>query len=197
MSTTSVERLALAGTLGTTFEAVHGVLDQWFQSGWAAVHKSKHGDEFYELSEQIGDNELLTPHPSFFRGTKVTGTQLGQLAATHHVAIYTAGQLVASIAATRALGYRVPLRHLLVGHVVINGVTHWKIDRRAPLHRLAKVFRKDGYIEHSQVVRRPGSDPDMYGPGTATFELDQSVHRFLGWAAAITTAYLATRRRKR
>ncbi|MEK8141724.1 hypothetical protein NKH18_01130 [Streptomyces sp. M10(2022)] len=69
-----------------------------------------------------------------------------------HVASYTAVQLGATIAITRAFGYRVTPTALLAG-AAINAGTHAAIDRGAVLLWLAKKTKKTGYIEHCQAVR--------------------------------------------
>ncbi|MFI6026380.1 hypothetical protein [Amycolatopsis magusensis] len=108
-----------------------------------------------------------------------------------HVGTYTAGQVAASVAVTRALGVRMPLRAVAAG-AVINAVTHYVIDRREPLKAAARFVGKSGYVEHATVQRREGV-VDESGPGTALTELDQAAHRVIGVLASLTTTWLALR----
>ncbi|MFI5736136.1 hypothetical protein ACIA49_38840 [Kribbella sp. NPDC051587] len=96
----------------------------------------------------------------------------GRAAAARHVASYTVGQILVAELVTRGLGYRVPGRAMLTGHL-INAATHYVIDRRQPLIRLmrTRLLDKGGYIDHATVQRRPGV-VDAAGPGTALFEID-------------------------
>jgi hypothetical protein len=117
----------------------------------------------------------------------------GRKHCARHVASYSAGQFVAALGVTRALGCHVPLPALLVG-TAINGVTHYMIDRREPLKRFlrSKWVAKGGYLDHATVQRREGV-VDEGGPGTALMEMDQAAHRLISVAASLTTAYLAVR----
>lgn len=108
-----------------------------------------------------------------------------------HVASYTAGQTIAAIIVTRALGYRVPDRALAAG-VLINAATHYVIDRREPFIRFLRSRwpGKGGYLDHATVQRREGV-VDESGPGTALMEMDQAAHRLIGVAASLVTTCLA------
>jgi hypothetical protein len=101
--------------------------------------------------------------------------------------------MVAAELVTRSLGYRVPTRAMLAGHL-INAVTHYVIDRRRPLIRLmrTRVFDKGDYLDHATVQRNAGM-VDAGGPGTALFEIDQASHRLIGVAATAVTTWLALR----
>ena len=189
----STRTLALFATLLTTFDAIHPACDQWLQNGGDATNKGAHGDHLvYTDGVAVGtepDGQDRTGQPT------MTATQLGRRAATRHVATYTLGQTSATLAVTRALGYHLPLPALLAG-AAINGLTHYVIDRREPLLKLARVARKTGYIEHCQALRHlpDGSiRAEQSGPGTALMELDQALHRAIGITAAAVTAWLAVR----
>jgi hypothetical protein len=126
----------------------------------------------------------------------------GRRACGRHVASYSVGQLVAAVGVTRALGVRVPVRALATS-ALVNGVTHFIVDRRTPLKafvrsRWAERVRlvgagKEGYLGHATVQRRPGV-VDEAGPGTALMEIDQAVHRLVGVVAAATATAVAMRR---
>ncbi|MHA6631852.1 hypothetical protein ACU61A_41020 [Pseudonocardia sichuanensis] len=117
----------------------------------------------------------------------------GRTACARHVATYSAGQLAAAVAVTRALGYRASWSGLLAG-TAINAVTHYVIDRREPLKKFLRSswVGKAGYLDHATVQRRPGV-VDEGGPGTALMECDQAAHRLISVFASLTTTWLALR----
>jgi len=118
---------------------------------------------------------------------------VGRKACARHVATYSAGQLVAAVGVTRALGFGASWSSLLAG-TVINGITHYVIDRREPLKKFlrSKTIGKAGYLDHATVQRRPGV-VDEGGPGTALMECDQAAHRLISVFASLTTTWLALR----
>lgn len=66
------------------------------------------------------------------------------------------------------------------------------------LPTLAGRAGKAGYNTHATVVRKPGDTAaEVSGPGTALMELDQAAHRAIAVAAALVTAWCATRRTAR
>jgi hypothetical protein len=165
-----IERLALLGTLIGLFGELHPVLDQWAQNSKDSQCKGLYGDELvYRDGTPVGqETEDRTGHPT------MTATELGRLSVARHVASYSAGQLAGTIAATRALGYRVPVGALLVG-AAINAATHAVIDRREPLLWLAKKAGKKGYVDHCTAARVAADgtvSAELSGPGTALMELD-------------------------
>ncbi|ESP95736.1 hypothetical protein B591_31083 (plasmid) [Streptomyces sp. GBA 94-10 4N24] len=92
-----------------------------------------------------------------------------------NVASYTAVQLAATVAITRAFGYRVTPTALLAC-AAINAGTHAVIDRGALLLWLAKKTKKTGYIEHCQAVRLDDEGAvtkEIAGPVSAWMELDR------------------------
>jgi hypothetical protein len=115
----------------------------------------------------------------------------GRRHCARHVTTYTAGQTVAAVAVTRALGYRMPVRALAAG-MAVNAVTHYAIDRRGPFIRFMRRVGRGGYLDHATVQRREGV-VDTAGPGTALMELDQAAHRLIGVAASLLTAVMAIR----
>jgi hypothetical protein len=188
--TPAAERLALAGTLVAVFGELHPGIDHWFQGGEDAACKGLHGDyKVYADGTPVGEEtDDRSGEPTY------TASQAGRRAAARHAAVYTAAQLAGTIAVTRALGYRVPLRALLAG-AVVNGFTHAVIDRREPLLWLADKAGNGGYISHCHAVRMSEGTPvaEVSGPGTALMELDQGLHRAIGVIAAVVTAWIATR----
>ncbi|MFJ4343013.1 hypothetical protein [Streptomyces sp. NPDC088915] len=196
--TTPAQALALTGALLATWDALHPLFDQWFQSGKDAANKGACGHHLVyrdgtRVGEEVeGDDRAGEP--------TMTATRLGWISAARHVASYTAGQLTGTVLLTRVLGYRVPAPALLAG-AAINGLTHLVIDKRQPLLWLAAKAGKGGYVDHCTVVRRVDQDGaaqvEATGPGSAAFELDQSLHRAIGAFAAVTTAWLTIRSTKK
>lgn len=181
------------GALCAAFDGLHGFCDTWLQKPQDAINKGRHGDELIYPSDGNSTTEVAAREDE----RPCSATALGRRAVSRHVASYLAAQAIATIGVTRAVGYRVPVGALVAG-AVINGGTHWVIDRRKPLLWLAKrVNHKDGYIDYATVQRKPGAKADTSGPGTALYELDQALHRGLGVVAAAVTASLAVRIKSR
>ncbi|MFD3890430.1 hypothetical protein [Streptomyces microflavus] len=195
---TPAQALALTGALLATWDALHPLFDQWFQSSADAANKGACGQHLvYRDGTPVGaetEGEDRTGEPT------MTATRLGWISAARHVASYSAGQVTGTLLLTRALGYRVPASALVAG-AGINGLTHLVIDKRQPLLWLAAKAGKSGYVEHCTVVRRldekGAARPEESGPGTALFELDQALHRSIGAVAAVTTAWLTIRSTKK
>lgn len=188
---TAAERLALLGTLAAVFDGLHPLFDQWGQAHRDAVCKGLHGGhEVYPDGTPVGsETDDRSGQPV------LTASQRGRRAVARHVAVYSAGQLAGAVVVTRALGCRVPLRALLAG-TVVNAATHAVIDRREPLLWLAEKAGKSGYIDQCTAVRMDGGGMltvSASGPGTALMDLDQALHRGIGVAAAVITAWLAAR----
>jgi hypothetical protein len=210
---TPAELLGLLGGLSASFEALHGVGDQWLQTSRDAVGKGLHGSHLVYVS----DGKPVTQVPGRTERV-ITASAYGRRCAARHVASYSALQLAGAFAVTRVCGVRVPARALLVG-AAINAVTHGVLDRREPLLRLAAWAKRTEYIEHATVVRKIGAtsvetsekadpdrpdgpdspdDPDgpvvdVSGPGTALTEMDQAAHRAIGLLAAGVTTWLVAR----
>jgi hypothetical protein len=195
---TPVQGLALAGALLATWDGLHPLFDQWFQAGADAKNKGAHGrHRVYRDGTVVGQEDAGDDRSG---QRTMTASRLGWLSAARHVAAYSAGQLVGTIAVTRTLGHRVPAGALLTG-AAVNAVTHVVIDRRRPLIWLADKAGKGGYVEHCTVVRKIDESGDAQtetsGPGSAVFELDQALHRAIGVGAALTTTWLTLRATKK
>jgi hypothetical protein len=184
MQERTLQKLALFGTLASIFDLTHAVMDQWGQAGWAAVNKGLHG------THRVTADGSRCPTQT----SPQTATSVGRRATTHHVACYTLGQVVATMAVTRALGLRIPRTALLAG-TALNASTHWIIDRREPLFWAARKTGHGQYVDSCGVVRTPGGEPELTGPGTAAMELDQSAHRFIGMLGAVIMTVFAFRGR--
>ncbi|MFE7958693.1 hypothetical protein [Streptomyces sp. NPDC057413] len=183
----TIERLALFGTLLATFGELHPLCDHWVQGSKTAMRKRLYGEDLVHA-----DGSPATPDST--RPTMTTSA-LGRRAVACHVASYTAVQVAATIAITRAFGYRVRPGALLAG-AAINASTHAALDRGALLLWLAKKTGKTGYIEHCKAARVDDggkATSELTGPGSAWMELDAALHRAIGVGAAAVTTYLTTR----
>lgn len=162
----TIERLALFGTLLATFGELHPACDHWAQGSKTASRKRLYGEDLVHADG--------TPAAQGSTRPAMTTSTLGRRAVACHVASYTAVQVGATIAVTRAFGYRVTPAALLAG-AAINASTHAAIDRGALLLWLAKKTGQSGYIEHCQAVRLAEDGTvtrEVNGPGTAWMELD-------------------------
>jgi hypothetical protein len=183
----TTERLALFGTLLATFGELHPACDHWVQGSKTASRKRLYGEELVHADGSPADPDSARP--------TMTTSVLGRRAVACHVASYTAVQLGAAIAITRAFGYRVTPTALLAG-AAINAGTHAAIDRGAVLLWLAKKTKKTGYIEHCKAARVDDDGKvtsELTGPGSAWMELDAALHRVIGVGAAAVTTWLTTR----
>ncbi|GAA0897964.1 MULTISPECIES: hypothetical protein [Streptomyces violaceusniger group] len=162
----TTQRLALFGTLLATFGELHPLCDQWVQGPKTAMRKRLYGEDLVHADGSAADPDSTRP--------TMTSSALGRRAVACHVASYTAVQLGATVAITRAFGYRVKPAALLAG-AAVNAGTHAAIDRGALLLWLAKKIGKTGYIEHCQAVRFDDEgelSKELTGPGSAWMELD-------------------------
>lgn len=193
-SRNAVEALALFAALLAAFGELHPACDHWVQGSTTARCKRLYGRHLVYRDGTAVDGQEQRPGEH-----TLTASARGRQAAASHVASYTAVQVGAALAITRALGYRVPPSALLAG-TAINALTHAALDRGALLLKIADVTGKRGYLDHCQATRL---DPDgtvtaeINGPGTAWLALDDAAHRALGVTAAAVTTWLATRRSSR
>ncbi|AVZ77982.1 hypothetical protein SLUN_38810 (plasmid) [Streptomyces lunaelactis] len=195
----AIEGLALVAALTSVFGEIHPFCDQVVQNSHDASTKGMHGSHLVYVND--GSPVEENPWRTGKEGRTCTASAYGRRSVTRHVASYTAVQLATTVAVTRTLGYRVPVSALLTG-AAINAITHGVIDRRDPLLWLAEKAGKTGYIKHATVVRKAGGEgteypepvQDVSGPGTALMEIDQAVHRAVGVAAALVTAWITLRK---
>lgn len=98
----------------------------------------------------------------------------GHRAMAGHVATYAGAQAAALVAANRALGAGLrPGR--IAAAVAVSAATHWFIDRRWPVRRLADAMGKSGFHQ-------------MGGPLGGSYILDQSAHHLVEGIAAVIAA---------
>lgn len=182
----TTERLALFDTLLATFGELHPACDHWVQGSKTASRKRLYGKDLVHADGSPAAPDSTRP--------TMTTSELGRRAVACHVAFYTVVQLGATIAITRAFGYRATPTALLAG-AAINASTHAAIDRSALLLWLAKKTNKTGYIEHCQAVRLDDdgeTTKEINGPGSAWMELDAALRRAIGVGAAAVTVWLTT-----
>lgn len=114
----------------------------------------------------------------------------GVAACARHVLMLTGIKVAALGAGLGAVGLW-PLVDpaYLAAAVALDAVSHYVVDRGAPLRAMAAAIGRTGYITAVTVVRAPERGPDDKGPGTGAFELDQAWHTvFLAAAAVIIGA---------
>jgi hypothetical protein len=133
------------------------------------------GDQWVQTSAQACNKALNGP----------AGPARAMWHCAKHVATWTATTVLFLLLAGWWL--HLPLRPgWLIAGVALNAVTHFVIDLRTPLIRLARLANLSGYIEHVQVRRAAGVEST--GPGTALFHLDQAAHIAVLFVAALLVA---------
>ncbi|GAA3878439.1 hypothetical protein GCM10022243_48930 [Saccharothrix violaceirubra] len=152
-------------------------------------------------AHHLADHWVQTDHQAIHKG--LPGWR-GRLACARHVATYTLTTLAAVLAVLwLPLGLHATWTGIAVGQAV-SAVTHYVIDRRTPLARLAHATGKGDY--HDRGTPRPhrvfAYRPDVEDDPTAdlpldqapvvrgAYFLDQSLHIAVLFAAALITALL-------
>lgn len=119
----------------------------------------------------VADHWVQTGHQA---AHKADSGLAGHRAMAGHVVSYAATQAAALVAADRLLGIGLrPSR--IAAAVAFSAATHWFIDRRWPVRRLADATGK-----------RPFHD--LGGPLGGAYILDQSAHHLMEAAAAVIAA---------
>ena len=98
----------------------------------------------------------------------------GHVAMAGHIASYAGAQAVALVVVNAALGAGIKPRGIAAA-VAFSAATHWFIDRRWPVRRLAEATGKEGF--HS-----------LGGPLGGAYILDQSAHHLMEGVAAVLAA---------
>ncbi|RSN51119.1 DUF3307 domain-containing protein [Actinomadura sp. WAC 06369] len=130
---------------------------------------------FYAAHE-VGDHWIQRHGDALAKGQP--GAE-GRAACARHVATLTAAKAAAAAAAVAVTGMRVrPGR--LAGAMLADALSHYVIDRRRPLARLADRVGKTEFYELGSGTAAPC--------GTGAYALDQSAHITALWVAAITAA---------
>lgn len=141
----------------------------------------------------VADHWLQTGHQAVH---KADAGVPGHRAMAGHIASYAGAQAVAVVAADRLLGMGLkPGR--IVAAVAVSAATHWFIDRRWPVRKLAEVLDKTGCKRDGRCTEPEhapdGSDCDggfhaLGGPLGGAYVLDQSAHHLMEAAAAVVAA---------
>ena len=100
----------------------------------------------------------------------------GRAACARHVLNLTVTKVAALALAGAATGIRLYPRRVAIA-MTLDAASHYVIDRRSPLRRLAHALGKDDFIAVG--------DPTAAPCGTAAYELDQSLHTTLLALAAV------------
>lgn len=139
-------RLNTGAVLAVTMEACHGLGDMWVQTTKQATLKGSHG------------------------ANRATGRK----ACAAHCATYTATHALGILAANRLLNLRLNPRRVATA-LAVAGLSHYVIDRREPLRKLAAALHKEDFYHQQAPV--PGA-----------FHLDQAAHRAFNTLAAFIAA---------
>lgn len=116
----------------------------------------------------VADHWFQTGHQA---AHKADPGMAGHKAMAGHVAGYAGAQAVALVAADRALGLGLkPSR--IAAAVALSAATHWFIDRRWPVRKLAGAMGKKAFH-------------DLGGPLGGAYILDQSAHHLIEGIAVV------------
>jgi hypothetical protein len=132
-------------------------------------------------AHQVADHHVQRDHDARDKG--LPGLK-GHAACGRHVASYTATAALA-LAATAAVTGRRPSLGRVAAGLALSAVSHYVIDRRAPLKRFAELTGHAGF--YTLGAPRPGHD-DNPSLGTGAYALDQSAHVGFLFAAALIIA---------
>lgn len=120
----------------------------------------------------VADHWAQTSHQAVH---KADAGLSGHRAMAGHIASYAASQAVAVVAADRLLGMGLrPSR--IAAAVAFSAATHWFIDRRWPVRRLAEATGKQEFLN---------LDTSVFG---SMYTLDQSAHHLMEAVASVVAA---------
>lgn len=111
-------------------------------------------------AHQVADHWVQTQHQADHKGQP---GRAGRLACLAHVTTYTITQAVALLVVLAVTGYD-PNPWLVTAALAVSAATHYVVDRRTPLRRMAMALRKS---------------PAWLDKGGGMYALDQSWH--IGW----------------
>lgn len=129
----------------------------------------------------VGDHVVQNDRDACAKG--LPGRE-GQQACLRHVTSYTATAVIALAATAAATGMRSRPGRVLAG-LAVSAVSHYIIDRREPLRRLAQATGNARFFALG--APRPGRD-DNPCLGTGAYALDQSAHCAFLFAASLIIA---------
>ena len=128
------------------------------------------------IGHQLGDYWVQTDHQSRHKGLLGGSSSEGRWNAFKHAYTYTLtlGLVLAVVMATTTDGYTLHTVNVVLTVLLLNGITHYIIDRRWTLEVLARKMGKGPWIDTDK---------------TALGHLDQSAHVvILGGAALVIVA---------
>ncbi|KXK58522.1 hypothetical protein AWW66_29260 [Micromonospora rosaria] len=120
-------------------------------------------------AHQVGDHWIQSQHQATCKGAPGWS---GRIACIAHVVTYTATAAAALTVVGVLLGLSLPVGQTVAG-LLVSAVSHYVIDRRVPLRRLADWL---------------GKDPTWLERGGGLYALDQSAHVGFLFAAALVVA---------
>ncbi|MDG4768515.1 DUF3307 domain-containing protein [Solwaraspora sp. WMMD406] len=120
-------------------------------------------------AHQVADHWIQTQHQARCKGLPGWA---GRVACAAHVGTYTLAALAALVVVSVVLSLPLPVGQTAAG-LAVSGVSHYLIDRRVPLRRLADWL---------------GKDPAWLERGGGLYALDQSAHVLFLFAAAVVVA---------
>lgn len=141
----------------------------------------------------IADHWFQTSHQA---AHKADAGAMGHRAMAGHIASYAGAQAVALVVADRLLDMRLKPGRIAAA-VAVSAATHWFIDRRWPVRKLAEAIGATGCQRDQRCadVTHPldGSDCDggfhgLGGPLGGAYVLDQSSHHLMEAVAAVVAA---------
>lgn len=145
------------------------------------------------MAAHVADHWLQTGHQAIH---KADAGMEGHRAMAGHIASYAGSQAVALVAANVLLDMKLkPSR--MAAAVALSAATHWFIDRRWPVRKLAEALGRTGCKRNSQCTHPEhapdGSDcdggfHDLGGPLGGAYILDQSAHHLCEAIAAVLAA---------
>lgn len=109
-------------------------------------------------------------------GTKDKPGAEGRAACARHVVNMTATKLCALAVAGAVTGIRLSPKRVAVA-MALDAASHYVIDRRTPLRKLAEALGKSEFYELG--------DPDAAPSGTGAYAMDQAVHDLALFLAAL------------
>lgn len=141
----------------------------------------------------VADHWLQTGHQA---AHKADASLDGHRVMARHVASYAGTQALALVAADRLLGMGLkPSR--IAAAVTVSAATHWFIDRRWPVLRLAEVLGKTGCQRYGRCSNDEHHDAEfdcdtgfhgLGGPLGGAYILDQAAHHLMEAVAAVVAA---------
>lgn len=122
----------------------------------------------------VADHWIQTGHQA---AHKADAGVSGHKAMAGHIASYAAAQAAALVVVDQVLDARLSARGI-VAAVAFSAATHWFIDRRWPVRKLAEATGKLGFHDAGEVC------------GKGSYVLDQAAHHLMEGVAAVVAAKL-------